>query len=127
MIRLMYCVRRKPGMSKEEFDRYRWEEHGPLVIRHKERIGMIGYVQHHTVEGPFPRTPGSPGMLEEFDGIAEIWWETAEAMTRSRQQPVPAALQNEIMDDEKKFVDHARSTAFYVDDRVVIGSMDLGR
>lgn len=127
MIRLMYCVRRLPGMSKEEFDRYWWEEHGPLVRRHAARIGMKGYVQHHTVEAPFPRVPGSPGKEEEFDGIAEIWWESVEDMSRSRQQEVPAALQNEIMEDEQRFIDHARSTAFYVDDRVVIGAMDLGR
>lgn len=127
VVRLMYCVRRRPDMTKEEFDRYWFEVHGPLVRQHMERIGMKGYIQHHTVELPFARTPGSPGELDEFDGIAEIWWESVEQMARARSTPPDPALANEIMEDERKFIDHSRSTAFYVDDRVIIGEMDLGR
>jgi uncharacterized protein (TIGR02118 family) len=82
MIKLTYCLRRKPGMTVEEFQRYWRETHAPLVEARAEVLGIKRYVQVHTVLPAVnaalqARNGGSP---EAFDGVAELWVESVEAM-----------------------------------------------
>ncbi len=49
MVKLMACLRRKPGMSKEAFHQYWKDTHGPLVISVTELSRYVRrYVQSHT-------------------------------------------------------------------------------
>ena len=82
MIKLTYCLRRKPGMTVEEFQRYWRETHAPLVEARAEVLGIKRYVQVHTVLPAVnaalqARNGGSP---EAFDGVAELWVESVESM-----------------------------------------------
>ncbi len=56
----------------------------------------------------------SRGMLPEYDGIAEVWFESEEdlmqGMSSSEGQKLGAAL----LEDEGNFVDHSKSSAFIV-------------
>ena len=81
MIKLIYCVRRLPELSREEFQRYWRETHGPLVRERAETLGIKRYVQVHTLESPAERGDArQPRQRAEiFDGVAELWWESAEA------------------------------------------------
>lgn len=53
-------------------------------------------------------------MLAEYDGVAEVWYESEqdlmEAMSSSEGQKLSAAL----LEDEGNFIDHAKSSAFIV-------------
>ena len=53
-------------------------------------------------------------MLPEYDGIAEVWFESEEdlmqGMSSSEGQKLGAAL----LEDEGNFVDHSKSSAFIV-------------
>ena len=52
MLKLVYCVRRNPSLSREEFLRYWLDEHGPLVRSLRESVpSMVRYVQSHTFNG----------------------------------------------------------------------------
>ena len=48
MIKLVYCLRRLPQLSREEFQRYWRENHAPLVKKHSETLRIRRYVQVHT-------------------------------------------------------------------------------
>ena len=52
MVKLTYCLRRKPGMSLEEFQRYWRDTHAPLVAESAEALGIRRYVQVHTSDLP---------------------------------------------------------------------------
>ena len=56
----------------------------------------------------------SRGMLPEYDGVAEVWFESEaelmEAMSSLEGQKLSAAL----LEDEGNFIDHSKSTAFIV-------------
>jgi uncharacterized protein (TIGR02118 family) len=47
MIKVMVMVKRKPGISREEFYKYWKEVHGPLMARHIP--GLRKYVQNHYI------------------------------------------------------------------------------
>jgi uncharacterized protein (TIGR02118 family) len=64
MIKLVYCISRRPGTSLEEFSRYWREVHGPIGRRIP---GLRRLVQSHPVSHPSDMSPPA------FDGMAELW------------------------------------------------------
>jgi uncharacterized protein (TIGR02118 family) len=109
MVKLIYCISKKPEMSIEEFQRYWREVHAPIAAKIP---GVRRYVQCHVV----PETYGgrtAPG----FDGAAELWWDSMDAMRAAMGTPeVQAALE-----DEKNFIDHTRVASFVTEENVVVG------
>ena len=79
MIKLVFCLRRLPHLSRQEFQRYWLESHGPLVRQLAPALGVKRYVQVHTVTSAFSeamsRHRGAP---EDFDGVAELWWDSVD-------------------------------------------------
>ena len=120
MVKLLFCLRRLPGMSREEFQRYWRERHAPLVASHAQALGIRRYVQRHTIDEPMYEAMGKPrGGLASYDGVAELWWE--------RTKPTdPAAIEaarranRELLEDEARFIDLPNSPVFFVEDNEVI-------
>jgi uncharacterized protein (TIGR02118 family) len=113
MIKLVFCARRKPGLSKEEFQRYWLEEHGPLVRSLREQIpSMRRYVQSHTVWGPATdAVQASRGSAEPYDGITEVWFDDLAAIGGTGTDAAAAAGKR-LYDDESTFIDFAGSNLF---------------
>ena len=89
MLRLTFLLRRREDMSRQDMQRYWFEEHGSLVAGHSRTLGMLRYVQVHTTDDDHTRLPGRRGQMEEpYDGAVEVWWESKQAMieaTRSEE------------------------------------------
>jgi hypothetical protein len=82
VIRLVYMLRRKPGLSLEEFHRVWRDEHGPLVAFHQVRLGILRYTQSHRLDDPSTAgMRGARGMKPPLRRVAEVWWESEEALT----------------------------------------------
>jgi len=110
MIKVIFCLRRRMGMTVEEFQRYWREVHGPLVERHREALRIVRYVQVHTDHGSLTdRLGGFRGASEPFDGVAEIWYESREALSAIGKTPEGRAASQELLEDERQFVDLERS------------------
>jgi len=121
MIKLVFCLRRKPGMSVEEFRRYWREDHAPLVKSHEEALGICRYVQVHTDHGPgIKALTNSRGAPEPFDGIAELWYDSPEALAARAKDPDARAAGKALFEDEQKFIDHATSPILIGTENVVI-------
>lgn len=108
MIKLTFCLRRKPGLSWEAFSDYWRDVHAPLVRSHAKALGIRRYVQLRTLQDRErmarlrARNGGSP---EPFDGVAELWFD---------DQPVPRTPEGKVasaalLEDERKFIDLAAS------------------
>jgi len=123
MIKLMYCVRRLPEMSREEFQRYWRETHGPLVRERAQALGIRRYVQVHTLDSPLNEamraSRGSDPNI--FDGVAELWWDSAEAFGADASTPEGRQAARELYEDEKRFIDFSRSTAFVAQEHPFVG------
>src|SRR5215813_9719688 len=52
MIRLVFVLRRKPNLTRAEFQQYWRDIHGPLVAKHSTALNILRYVQLHTLDDP---------------------------------------------------------------------------
>src|SRR5881397_2597942 len=50
LIKLVFTLRRREGMTREEFQRYWREQHAPLVARHARALRIRRYIQVHARE-----------------------------------------------------------------------------
>lgn len=73
MIKLIALLKRKPGITKEEFARRWLEEHTKLSTKIP---GVRGYYINITT----PRQPAGVGDEPIYDGTAEMWWDSVEEM-----------------------------------------------
>lgn len=121
MIKLSFCLRRLPHLSREEFQAYWRETHAPLVAKHAETLGILRYVQVHTGhEALNGAMQGSRGGPDAYDGVAELWFESEEAMAANTSEAA-AAAGRELLEDEQKFIDLANSPLWFGDEHVVVG------
>ncbi len=85
MIKLTFCLRRRPDLSIEEFHHYWRDTHAPLVAARADVLGIRRYVQVHTADHPGlheafrRRNDGAP---EPYDGVAELWFDDLAAFGR---------------------------------------------
>jgi uncharacterized protein (TIGR02118 family) len=122
VIKLVFTIRRRPGTTREEFQRYWSDEHARLVERHAEVLRIRRYVQTHAREtdadAAISGARGSePG---QYDGVAELWWETVEdllAASSSEQGQIAAAA---LLEDERRFIDLPNSPVWLGEENVVI-------
>lgn len=116
MIKLMYCLHRKTGISLEEFSGHLVEHHARLALADKT-------IRRYAV---YPRLPNDPiyqamaqagsGAVEPYDGAICAWYDDAAAVAASMQ----GHAMQVVRDDEQYFVDAARSSACLVRERVVV-------
>jgi uncharacterized protein (TIGR02118 family) len=102
LIKVIEMIKRKPGLSLEEFSRYWEEEHAPLIAKHIPHLRK--YVQNHAL-----RLPG--GGEPPIDGIAELWFDDFESWRKSADW-----ILNEsgtvVHQSEEKFTDKSKFKAF---------------
>jgi uncharacterized protein (TIGR02118 family) len=112
MIKLVFCCRRRVGMTIEEFQERWLDVHGPLVRRLREKLPMMKrYVQSHTLVGPMNEAlSAGRGTKEAYDGITEVWFDSLETM--AGQDVDAATASQELFEDEAKFIDFANSSVF---------------
>jgi uncharacterized protein (TIGR02118 family) len=121
MTKLVFCLHRLPHLSREEFQRYWYERHGPLVRGHAAALGIRRYVQTHTLEHPVNDVlRDSRGGTDAFDGVAELRWESVEELAAATATDAGRAASLALLEDERKFIDLERSTLFVAVERPVV-------
>ena len=115
MIKLVMCLCRRPDITREQFQDYWLNKHGPFFQENAAVMRSKRYVQSHTIDSPLnDGMRSSRGMLPEFDGVAEVWFESEEDLMEAMSSPEMERLGAALLQDESTFVDHARSSAFIV-------------
>lgn len=119
MAHLMFCLRRLPHLTREQFQHHWRNVHGPLVRAHAEALGLSAYVQSHALpeamDTHLARQRGAP---PSFDGIAQLWWH---ARRLDAPQKEAARRANAVLlEDERRFIDLAASPIFLVEDHEVL-------
>ena len=124
MIKLVFCCRRKAGLTREAFQKRWLEVHGPLVRKLRAELPMMKrYVQSHTLAGPVGDAVNeglraSRGTREAYDGITEVWFDGLEAMGGGSGEAARAAGQR-LLEDEAEFIDFANSAVFVTEEHEI--------
>lgn len=122
MIKLTFCLKRLPNLSREEFQTYWREKHAPLVAKHARTLGIARYVQTHALthefNGVMQQSREAPDM---YDGIAELWFESWEALFDAGQNDGNAEASAALLEDERKFIDLANSPLWFNEEHVIVG------
>lgn len=102
-------------MTREEFKDYWMNKHGPYFMENAAAMGAKKYVQSHTLDTPLNEgLKASRGMLPEYDGVAEVWFKSEKALMEGMSSPEGQELSAALLEDEKNFIDHSKSSAFIV-------------
>ncbi len=122
MIKLVFCLRRLPHLSFEDFQRYWLEQHGPRVRNHASTLRIKRYVQVHTLDSPVNEAMRRSRNAEEpYDGVAELWWDSVEDLAAATASPEGRAASRELFEDERKFIDFARSALCVGEEHPIVG------
>ncbi len=73
MVKLIAFLKRKPGMSREEFAR-RW------VQQHTKLSSKLPGLRGYRINIATNRQPEGTGPEPIYDGTAELWWDDIDAM-----------------------------------------------
>jgi len=118
---MTYCLRRAPHLSRAQFQDYWLNSHGPLVRSHAPALNILRYVQLHTADHPVNEAmQKSRGASAPFDGIAEIWFDSVEAMTGAGQGEAYKVAMRALREDEARFIDQAQSPAWFGAEHAVV-------
>ena len=118
-IKLVYCLTRQAHLTREQFQDYWLNTHGPLVVSVKHLTGMKRYVQSHTFDSAMGRAASAQrGGGEPYDGVMEGWWDSEEQATAALTEASIAALQM-LLDDERRFIDFDKSRIFITREHVI--------
>lgn len=124
MVKLVFCCRRKSGMTREAFQKRWLDVHGPLVRKLRKELPMMErYVQSHTLGGPVGDAVqdglrASRGTKEPYDGITEVWFDSLEAMGGGTGEAGRAAGQR-LLEDEGEFIDFENSCVFVTEEKEI--------
>ncbi len=121
MVHLVFCLRRLPHLSRQEFQRYWSEKHAPLVQKHATALGIKRYVQAHTIDPPGTQAiAAARGAPDPYDGVAELWFDLDQLRSLGQRE---AAIEagRALLEDEQRFIDLPNSPIFIAEDHVVIG------
>ncbi len=121
MIKLVFVIRRREELSHEEFHRYWLEEHGPLARKLLESLGARRYVQTHTLGTDLNAAlAATRGTAEAYDGLAEVWWDSLDALVAVAGSEEGRSANETLTADEATFIDFERSSFFITEEHAIL-------
>jgi len=122
LIKLVFNIRRREGMTRDEFQRYWRNEHARLVEAQADVLRIRRYVQTHArdtaADEALAAARGSePGY---YDGVAELWWDSVEDLLEASSSEEGQVAANALLEDERLFIDLPRSPIWLGEENVVI-------
>ncbi len=100
MVKLFAVLRRRPGMSVEEFVTHWRDRHGPLIAGEPSLARHIVRYEQHVRHRPEPLSG-----TEDVDGVAVQWFTSMDAFVAFMSEPAYSEL---IAPDERRFLDLER-------------------
>src|SRR5262245_5337198 len=102
MIKILIFIKKKDGLSREQFIDYYENRHVPLT---RSRVGqfLVGYIRNYIdPDAPLSASTGSDRL--DVDVITELLVENEETMQQMFAVAGEPAIADEIATDEEKFV-----------------------
>ena len=107
MIKYMFCVKKREDITQDEFVRHSKEVHAPIVSK---LPGLRKYVISYSV------TPQPTEGTLNYDLVAEVWFDDAEAFQAALGSPIGQEAQN----DRPKFLDDSLTRWIAVEEHQIL-------
>lgn len=121
MIQLVFCLTRRPHLSRDAFLERWLHVHGPLVREHAPALGIRRYVQVHTLPpGAFARIAAARGGPVAYDGVAQLWFDSLDAMAAAAATPEGRRAGRVLLDDEREFIELKSSPIWLGEPHVLV-------
>jgi len=108
MYKMIFGAKRRPGMSRDDFGRY-W------TTVHAEKAKKVPGIRRYVINLA-PDLSGS-GAEQAYDGFAEVWFESEQAMRDSARSPEIRS----VLDDEPNLFDLSTRFSVIVREHVMVG------
>jgi uncharacterized protein (TIGR02118 family) len=108
LVKTIFQLKRKPGMSLADFRKYWIDVHGPLV---RKLPGLRRYVQCHAIDAAY--TYAEP----RWDGVAQLWVDNVAAMQNMMDAK---EFKEGSWPDAEKFLDLSLARSFVAQEHQVI-------
>nr|MEA2798636.1 hypothetical protein [Phenylobacterium sp.] len=122
MIKLTFCLTRLPHLSRAAFQDYWFKTHAPLVASVADTLQIRRYVQLHSLpvelNAPVRASREAP---PEYDGVAELWFDSLEALAANGERPEARAAAALLLEDERRFIDLAKSPLWWGEEKPILG------
>jgi TetR/AcrR family transcriptional regulator len=124
MVKLMFCLRRLPTLSTEQFQDYWLNKHAPLVRTVAPLLRIRRYVQSHSFLDArlAPGIAARSGSVPPYDGVAELWWDSIEDVIAAGFTSESRAAGRKLLEDERRFIDLGQSPLYFVREKEIIGA-----
>ncbi len=100
MVKLFAMLRRRPGMTAEEFLEHWRDHHGPLIAGEPTLARHIVRYEQHV-----RHLPDAISGTEDVDGVAVQWFRSIDDFVAFISEPAYAEL---VAPDEQRFLDMSR-------------------
>lgn len=129
-MKVSFFMRKREDHSLDQFRNYWRENHGPYAMSGRtDRLGMRRYVQNHMVETPLSGTLADTvgGAVPPFEGICQIWFDSEDAILKTRSSTEGAQATQDLVNDERNFLDLLQSEIrFYREECCIDGMAGSG-
>lgn len=108
MVKLIGMIKRKPGLTPEEFSRYWKDVHASVAL--EQMPGIVRYVQNHRVK----LNDSEPA----WDGVVELWFADMASFKHMSQWYLSDAGKI-LRDDADQFIDRSKTVNYVCEETVM--------
>ena len=121
MIKLTFALVRLPHLTRDQFQDYWLNIHGPLVASVKDSLRIRRYVQLHSFDEALSAgIRASRDAPPQFDGVAQLWYDSLEDLAALADDPAARAAGRLLLEDEKTFIALPKSPLWWGEEKVII-------
>ena len=104
--KILILLKRRPGMTVEEFRDYYETRHRPLVAKYSSRA-LCYYARRYL--DPLPHVDTKELTEPEFDVITELWFDRKDAFDGMVRLVREGSLPRDVLADEERVFDRAKT------------------
>ncbi|MET1756461.1 EthD domain-containing protein [Novosphingobium sp. RD2P27] len=101
--KILLPMKRKPGLSTQEFREYYENHHAPLAAKYSG--ALLRYVRTYLEPHPHPET--GEATEPPYDVITELWFDDEATYRSTLQYLTTTKMSPEIVEDEKRLFDRS--------------------